>query len=191
MKTFLISFTLAAASVSTAYPSTKHNCTRGFSPGIETTLFTIPYTYDEVLSVIGDFKNLSWIGIHSVDLNGTDNTVGATRTYEVAGTQVVETITKYSKPPKGPFEEVHTLSPITITSANITTYAEHDGIVITPICGGAAVTFEFQIEFCSTNASVATQLLHWFHLQAVQNVGLILGGQTFTSCGELPKYPHT
>ncbi|KAI5358438.1 hypothetical protein Slin14017_G107210 [Septoria linicola] len=48
---------------------------------------TIPYTYDQVLSIVGNFSNLTYAGSPdgTVKLNGTDNTVGTARTYDLAG----------------------------------------------------------------------------------------------------------
>lgn len=65
-------------------PST---CIDGYMSGTDTVLFTVPYTYDQVLSVIGNYSNLTWSGSPpgSVTLNGTDNTVGTARTYDLAG----------------------------------------------------------------------------------------------------------
>jgi hypothetical protein len=67
----------------------------------------------------------------TVILNGTDNTVGTARTYTLmvkqqrnperdsiltfsSGAHVVETVIVYSKPPNGPYDEVHVLAPLTI-----------------------------------------------------------------------------
>ena len=35
-------------------------CVDGYSAGTDTALYTIPYTYTQVLSIIGSFKNLTW-----------------------------------------------------------------------------------------------------------------------------------
>ena len=45
-----------------------NGCMSGFSPGTDTVLFTTPYTYQQVMSIIGSFKNLTWSG-------NPDNTV--------------------------------------------------------------------------------------------------------------------
>jgi hypothetical protein len=180
---------LAAVSVVTAqqYPVAQKRCMHGFHRGFDTVFFTVPYPYDQVMSIIGDFKNITWSGVpyDSVTLNGTDNTVGTARTYELAGAQAVETITKYSKPPKGPYEEVHTLNLLTIAAANLSTYATYDGTTVTSICSGAASTFTLKIKFCATNVTLVASLLHTLHLKDAQTVGVFLGGQTFSSYRKL------
>lgn len=65
------------------------------------------------MSIIGSYKNLTWSGNpdDTVTLNGTDNTVGTARTYDLAGAHVIETILEYSKPAApGPYNEVHVRS---------------------------------------------------------------------------------
>lgn len=81
----------------------------GFCPGSDTVDFTTPYTYSQVTSIIGDYKNTSWSGspYDPVTLNGTDNTVGTARTYDMACVHAIETITTHSKPPNDPYEEIH------------------------------------------------------------------------------------
>ena len=75
----------------------------GFDLGTDTVIFTVPYTYEQVMSIIGDYQNLTWSGspAGSVTLNGTDNTVGTARTYNIAGAHVVETITTTRSRPTG------------------------------------------------------------------------------------------
>ena len=106
------------------------------------------------MSTIGDFKNITWSGISYdfVTLNGTDNPMGTTRMHDLdlAGAHVIETITKYSKPPKGPYEEVHTLNLLKIASVNLSAYADYDGTTVTSICDGAASTINFTINFYAT-----------------------------------------
>jgi hypothetical protein len=167
--------------------STANGCSDGFYPGTDTVIFTVPYTYAQVMSIIGDYKNITWSGspYDSVTLNGTDNTVGTARTYDIDGAHVVETITTYSKPPNGPYEEIHTLELLTIPSANISFYGGYDGTTVTPICNGAASTFNFTINFCATNATLAGSILHTIHLTDAQTVGVFLGGQNFSSCGNI------
>jgi hypothetical protein len=50
-------------------------CIAGYSPGNDTVIFTTPYTYAQVISIIGDYKNITWSGspYDSVTLNGTDS----------------------------------------------------------------------------------------------------------------------
>jgi hypothetical protein len=166
--------------------STPNGCNAGFYPGTDTLIFTIPYTYPQVMSIIGDYQNLTWSGspAGSVTLNGTDNTVGTTRTYNLDGAHIVETITTYSKPPNGPYVEIHTVEPLIIPapSGNVSLYADYDGITVTTICNGAASTFNFTTNFCASNATVAKAILHLLHITNAQNVGTLLGGQNFSSC---------
>ena len=67
--------------------STANGCDDGYFPGTDTVIFTTPYTYQQVMSIIGSFKNITWSGspYNSVTLNGTDNTVGTARTYDIDG----------------------------------------------------------------------------------------------------------
>ena len=178
---------LTAAATAQSNASTANGCDDGFFPGSDTVIFTTPYTYQQVLSIIGDYKNITWSGspYDTVTLNGTDNTVGTSRTYDLDGAHVVETITTYSKPLNGPYEEIHSLALITVPSANVSLYADYDGTTATPVCNGLATTFNFTANFCATNASVAAALLHTLHLTDAQTVGVFLGGQNFSSCAAL------
>lgn len=67
--------------------STANGCDDGFFPGTDTVIFTTPYSYQQVMSIIGDYKNITWSGspYDTVTLNGTDNTVGTARTYDIDG----------------------------------------------------------------------------------------------------------
>ncbi len=173
--------------------SSANGCNDGFYPGTDTVIFIVPYTYSQVMSIIGDYQNLTWSGspAGSVTLNGTDNTVGTARTYDIAGAHVVETITTYSKPPNGPYEEIHVLALLTIPSANVSFYGDYDGTTVTPICNGAASTFNFTINFCASNATLAGTILHMLHLTDAQTVGVFLGGQNFSSCAALSNSTAT
>lgn len=124
--------------------SSANGCNYGFQPGTDTVILTIPYTYAQAMSIIGDYGNLTWSGSPegSVSLNGTTNTVGTARTYDIAGAHVVETLTKYSKPANGPYDEVHTLDLLTIPAANVSFYGDYDGTTVTPTCNGAASIFK-------------------------------------------------
>lgn len=95
MKLYTIACALAgAAGVVVQYnASTANGCNDGFYPGTDTIIYTVPYTYAQVMSIIGDYKNLTWSGssYDTVTLNGTDDTVGTARTYDIDGAYVVET----------------------------------------------------------------------------------------------------
>lgn len=186
MKSSLLLSTIVGASGIAAQnnASTTNGCSAGFFPGRDEVIFTTPYTYAEVMSIIGDYQNLTWSGSPegSVTLNGTTNTVGTARTYDIAGAHVVETITLYSKPAEGPYDEVHTLDLLTIPSANVSFSAGYDGTTVTSTCDGKASVFNFTAVFCATNASVAEAVLHMIHLTDAQTVGVFLGGQNFTTC---------
>ncbi|KAK5149352.1 hypothetical protein LTR04_007168, partial [Oleoguttula sp. CCFEE 6159] len=159
-----------------------------YTAGSDTVIFTTPYTYAQVMSIIGSYQNLTWSGSPdgSVSLNGTDNTVGTARTYDVSGAHVVETLTLYSKPAAGPYNEVHSLATVTIPALNnLTFYGDYDGTTVTAACGGLASTFNFTINFCSNNASLAASALHGIHLTDAMTVGVFLGGKNFTTCAAL------
>jgi hypothetical protein len=70
----------------------------------------------------------------------------------LAGAQGVEATTAYSKLLYGPYEENHALGLVTIPSTNISFYGDYDGTTVTPICNGAASTFNLTINFCASNA---------------------------------------
>ena len=178
-------------------------CVGGYSAGTDTVIYNVPYTYAQVMSIIGSFKNLTWSGnpdntviiMHKasegglisaqVTLNGTNNQIGTARTYTTAGAYVVETITVYDKPAAGPYNEVHTLAPLSIPAANLSFYSAYDGTVVNPICGGTASQFNFTINFCATNATLAASVLHMIHLTDATTVGVFLGNQNFTSCAAI------
>ena len=189
MKSTLVSstFLLAAGALAQHNASTANGCDDGYYPGTDTVIYAVPYTYQQVMSVIGEYQNLTWSGspAGSVTLNGTDNTVGTARTYNISGAHVIETITEYFKPPNGPYVEVHVLAPLTLPSLNVNFYGDFDGTIVTPICNGAASTFNFTINFCASNATVTAQALHQIQLTDAQTVGVFRGGQKFTSCAAL------
>jgi len=56
---------LAAGSAALAQ---SNGCQPGYEFGTDTVLFTTPYTYAQVMSIIGSYKNLTWSG-------NPDNTV--------------------------------------------------------------------------------------------------------------------
>ena len=185
MKASIISASLLGAACVAA--QTSMDCMSGYSYGTDEVIFTVPYTYAQVMSIIGDYKNLTWSGTpyDNVTLNGTDNTVGTARTYESAGAQIVETITTYSKPANGPYEEIHYLGLLNIASLNFSGYAPYDGTTVTPICNGAASTFNFTTLFCASNVTTGAEIFHGAHMTDAQTVGVFLGGQNFTSCTAL------
>lgn len=167
-------------------PST---CSGRFEAGTDEVVFTTPYTYTQVLSIIGSYKNLTWSGNpdDTVSLNGTDNTVGTARTYDTAGAHVIETILEYSKPAApGPYVEVHNTALLTVPAAdNLTFYIPFDGTVVKSVCDGKASQFNFTANFCASNATAAAGVLHMLHLNDAITVGRFLGGMNFTSCAAL------
>ncbi|KAH7399782.1 hypothetical protein BKA64DRAFT_641949 [Cadophora sp. MPI-SDFR-AT-0126] len=195
MKYSLVLSAIAGASSITAQnnASIANRCSDGLFPGTDTVIYTTPYTYAQVMSIIDDYQNLTWSGSSegTVTINGTDNTVGTARTYDIAGAHVVETITVHSKPSNGPYEEVHTLDLITVPSANVSFSADYDGTTVTPTCDGKASIFNFTANFCATNATVAGAVLHMIHLTDAQTVGKILGGQNFTTCDAISNSNST
>ena len=120
-----------------------------------------------------------------MSLNGTDNTAGTARTYISGGARVVETLTTYDKPITGPYDEVHTVAPVTILAANVSFYSGYEGMTAVPTCNGSATAFNFTTEFCATNATLTAGILHMLHLTSGQTVGALLGNQNFTSCAAI------
>lgn len=156
-------------------------------------LYTVPYTYDQVLSVIGNYTNLTWSGspANSVTTNNSealitnDWTPGTARFYDIDGAHVIETITTYSKPANGPYVEIHTLAPLSVASADVDFYGDFDGQIWQPVCGGRATASNFTINFCATNATTAQAVLNLLHMTEAVTVGQFLGGQNFTTCAAL------
>jgi hypothetical protein len=57
---------------SSAVLAQTHGCPSGFTAGTDSVIYTAAYTYTEVMSIIGSFKNLTWSGSpdNTVTLNG-------------------------------------------------------------------------------------------------------------------------
>ncbi|KAL3417217.1 hypothetical protein PVAG01_11217 [Phlyctema vagabunda] len=165
----------------------SNGCPDGYTYGNDTVLFTVPYSYPQVMSIIGSYGNLTWSGNPdgTVALNGSDNAVGTAREYDLVGAHIVETITEYSKPAEGPYFESHVLASVTLPSANLTAYSDYDATTVTSICGGRASTFNMTINFCANNAPMAAAVFHKLHLTDATTVGVFLGGQNFSSCAAL------
>ncbi|KAK3056219.1 hypothetical protein LTR09_002726 [Extremus antarcticus] len=182
---------LASAFALLAFTTAQHvtvptTCTGNFTGGTDEVLYTVPYTYDQVMSIIGSYKNLTWSGNpdDTVKLNGTDNTVGTARTYDTAGAHVIETILTYSKPPSpGPYDEVHNTAVLSVGALSF--YIPYDGTTVTSYCDGKAAQFNFTAQYCANNATAAGAILHMLHLADAVTVGTFLGGQNFTSCAAL------
>jgi len=83
------------------------------------------------------------------------------------------------------------LALLTIPSANTSFYGDYDGTTVTPACNGAASMFNFTINFCASNATLAGSVLHMLHLTDAQTVGVFLGGQNFSSCAALSNSSAT
>lgn len=165
--------------------NTPSVCNAGFYPGTNTITYTVPYTYPQVLSLIGDFRNITWNSIpyDTVSLNGTDNTIGTARSFQAAGVTATETLVVLEKPAAGPFHEVSAVSAFDL--GNTTIYSDFNSIVATPVCGGAACSVNFTVDFCATDAARAADFFRKVHSVDVVNVGLFLGGRNFTSCAAL------
>ena len=163
-------------------------CVDGYTAGTDVALVTIPYSYDQVMSIIGSYKNLTWSGNpdDTVTLNGTDNTVDTARTYDLSGAHVIETLLTYDKPPSpGPYNEVHNTANLTVPAYNVSFYIPYDGTVVSSVCDGRASMFNFTAHYCGTNATTTGMLLHMLHSGDAMTVGKLLGGQNFTSCEAL------
>jgi hypothetical protein len=79
----------------------------------------------------------------------------------------------------------------TIPFTNISFYGDYDGTTVTPICNGAASTFNFMINFCASNVTVAEAILHMLRLTDGQTVGVFLGGQNLSSYAALSNSTAT
>ncbi|KAH8790339.1 hypothetical protein F5882DRAFT_460844 [Hyaloscypha sp. PMI_1271] len=82
----LLVLLMGAAGISAlSNPSSPNCCNSGFYPGADTVTFTVPYTYAQVMSIIGHYQNFtsSSSPAGSVTLNGIDNRVRTAKTYEV------------------------------------------------------------------------------------------------------------
>ncbi|PIA92892.1 hypothetical protein CB0940_03851 [Cercospora beticola] len=192
-------FTIPATNGSLPSPAGDGNaCAEGFFPGRDETIVTIPYTYAQVIGVVGNFTNLVWAGSppDSVSTNASASTLsdnnwqpGDARFYELQGATVIESLVTYSRPAvDGPYVEVHTLAPLGITlpgGVNISSYADFDGQVWEGVCDGRAVQANFTTVFCATDATVAGAAFKAIHGESVLEVGRMLGGQNFTSCDAL------
>ncbi|KAL8711347.1 MAG: hypothetical protein Q9220_004244 [cf. Caloplaca sp. 1 TL-2023] len=159
-------------------------CIDGYTAAQDEVLYNVPYTYEQVLSVIGSFANITWNGINSTTLNGSDNTVGTARSYQSYGIDLVETIKTYRSPVNGPYFEDHTLAPAYNPTANLSIYAPLDALTVTPICSGAASALNFTIDFCSTNVSAGGEILHDSHVFDATTLQEFLGNETWTGCDD-------
>ncbi|KAK3110656.1 hypothetical protein LTR53_014835 [Teratosphaeriaceae sp. CCFEE 6253] len=186
--------TITIPAVDGSLPAAGPNgCAPGYYPGTDTVIYTVPYTYTQVLSIIGNYTNLTWSGSpdNSVTTNNSQAlatnlwTPGTGRFYDIAGAHVIETITTYTKPAAGPYVEIHTLAPLTIPSLNVSFYGDFDGQVWESVCDGKATWTNFTINFCATNATLGAATLHMLHHTDAATVGVFLGGQNFTSCAAL------
>lgn len=184
----LAAISVAAESPFDTYKETKRlpaTCPEGYTAGSDTALFTVPYTYSKVLSVIGDFKNLTWSGVEDVTLNGTDNTVGTARSYKLFGADLTETLSLYMKPSKGPFAEVSTLAPVTVSQLNLSFYAPYNALFANPTCNGSATLINSTTQFCATNVTGTATALHADHLLNSAGISKALGGANFSTCAVL------
>jgi hypothetical protein len=184
----LITALLLAVNILAQDVTVPSTCEAGFTAGTDEALVTIPYEYDQVLSIIGSYKNLTWSGNpdDTVTLNGTDNTVGTARTYDLAGAHVIETLLVYSKPPApGPYNEVHNTALLSVPAYNVSLYIPYDGTVVSSVCDGKASLFNFTARFCGSNVTTVGTLLHQLHTGDALTVGKFLGGMNFTSCDAL------
>lgn len=174
-------------------------CSPGFFPGTDTVLYTTPYRYSSVLSVIGNFGNLDYAFVppQNLYLNGSGNTVGTARFYTspaLPSAQVIETLTVYSAPSTGPFVEVVAIDPFTVTSQspttnneiNVTMYSNYKAVIATPIClGGQATLLNYTIQFCATDPDLAAQISHQGHLSMAEGANSLLGNRSYWSCNKL------
>lgn len=184
----LLTIPLLAAAQNVTVPPT---CTNGTSQANDVVLYMIPYPYASVMSIIGSYQNLTWSGSPdgSVTLNGSDNTVGTARTYDLAGAHVIETILNYSKPANGPYYENHNVAPLSVATpgGNVSLYCQVDATTVTSMCGGMATLMNFTAQCCSNNATVASGLLHMLHSGDAMTVQKFLGGGANLTVGMCPS----
>ncbi|KAK4629574.1 hypothetical protein CLAFUW4_08451 [Fulvia fulva] len=186
MKSFTFTSFAVAATLAAAQDVTVSTTCGDYTAGSDEVLYTVPYTYEEVIPIIENFGNLTYAGVPdgSVSLNGSDNTVGTARTYELAGMKAVETLLNYSNPAApGPYFENHNFANATVGDASV--YIPTDATSLTSVCDGKASMMNFTAHFCATNATFAAATLHMIHLGWAANVGTMLGGKNFTDCAAL------
>ncbi|KAL8787029.1 MAG: hypothetical protein Q9213_002465 [Squamulea squamosa] len=165
-------------------------CIADYSSAHDEVLYTVPYTYPQVLSIIGSFANITWNGDNSTTLNGSDNTVGTARTYEYYGIRLIETIKTYLKPEHGPYFEDHTIAPSYNPATNLSLYASTDALTATPICGGTAVALNFTVDFCATDVGAAGAIFHELHVADARILQEFLGNDTWSGCGSWYRYGY-
>jgi len=62
LSTLATLLTCISTSVIAQNVTVPDHCTAGFGAGTDIALVTLPYTYTQVLSIIGSYKNLTWSG---------------------------------------------------------------------------------------------------------------------------------
>jgi hypothetical protein len=159
-------------------------CDEGYTAGYDEVVETLPYSYEQVMSIIGDYKNITWSGTayDDVTLNGTDNTAGTARTYELDGATLVETLITYSKPDGGPYYEDHYLGLLYLSAYNLSAYAPHDTTTVTATCNDTASIFNMSVSYCASDATVAQTVFHSIHATDIETVREWLGNETYTGC---------
>ncbi|KAL8775699.1 MAG: hypothetical protein Q9209_000195 [Squamulea sp. 1 TL-2023] len=163
-------------------------CIADYSSAHDQVLYTVPYTYPQVLSIIGSFANITWNGDNATTLNGSDNTVGTARTYEYYGIRLIETIKTYEKPVNGPYFEDHTIAPAYNPAINLSLYASTNALTTTPVCRGTAVALNFTVDFCATDVGAAGAIFHELHLADAKILQEFLGNETWSGCGSWYGY---
>ena len=177
------------------------DCTDGFTSGTDIALLTIPYPPSDVISIVGDFSNLTWSGTDpsNIELNGTDNEPGTARQYTLMGLNVIETLFEYYRPELHrsddamyldtkyssdvAYAEAHNFAQVNSGGNNV--YIPFDGLTVQSTCGGRASTMNYTAAFCANDAGTAQSQLHALHMQDLQNVKVMLGNNTFTDCESL------
>lgn len=76
----LVPALLAVATLAQDHTSTANGYIDGYFPGIDTVIYTTPYTYAQVMSIIGSFRNITWSGSpYSRSLRSFTKRVSGTR----------------------------------------------------------------------------------------------------------------
>lgn len=143
----------------------------------------IAYPYDDVVKIVDDFGNMTWLGSakDNTTLKGTDDRVGASRTFNFDGNELTQTLTKYEKHDDS-FMEEQTIEQVTLQFINASLYSTRDVLTLNKTCDGKASVLNLTTAFCSTNASDVARGIGLYHMAGIMRVTEFLGGKNFTSC---------
>ena len=180
-------------SSSTTSTSANNACNSGFTSDRSEVVMTFPYSYERVLKIVDNFGNMTWLGTpnDNLTLHGTDDKIGASRSFNLDGTHLTQTLVKYENRDNGSFYEEQTLEQVTLRGINVTLYSIMDTVSLNRSCNGTASTLKLSTKFCATNATVIKEFIYGYHKAAVMRVEEYLGGQKSTSCGAASESSST